>query len=162
VAEVEIEFVVVAGGAPAAQAAMASYFAELDARFPGGFDAGDAAAALAEAATMLSPPLGSFVLAMRGDAVAGCGGVQAVDEHTAEIKRMWVSPEHRGAGVGGRLLRRLEEEVVAGGRTRVILDTNGTLLEAIAMYTSHGYTPIERYNDNPYAQHWFAKQLVTR
>ena len=155
----ELEFVVVDGGHPAAQAAMANYFAELDERFPTGFDSGAATQALAEAATLMSPPLGSFVLAMRDGDVAGCGGVQSVDERTAEIKRMWVSPAHRGAGVGGRLLARLEEEVVAGGRARVILDTNGVLLEAIAMYTSRGYTPIERYNDNPYAQHWFAKDL---
>ena len=155
----EVEFVVVGGGDPAAQAAMAHYFAELDERFPTGFDAGDAMLALAEAATLMGPPLGSFVLALRDGDVAGCGGVQSVDEHTAEIKRMWVSPAHRGAGVGGRLLARLEQEVVESGRTRVILDTNGVLLEAIAMYTSRGYTPIERYNDNPYAQHWFAKDV---
>jgi hypothetical protein len=28
------------------------------------------------------------------------------------------------------------------------------------MYTSAGYSPIERYNDNPYAHHWFAKPLT--
>jgi hypothetical protein len=28
------------------------------------------------------------------------------------------------------------------------------------MYERNGYVSIERYNDNPYAHHWFAKQLV--
>ena len=41
----------------------------------------------------------------------------------------------------------------------MVLDTNGSLVEAIAMYGSAGYRVIERYNDNPYAQHWFAKRL---
>jgi hypothetical protein len=41
----------------------------------------------------------------------------------------------------------------------VVLDTNETLTEAISMYERAGYRPIERYNDNPDAQHWFAKDL---
>ena len=27
------------------------------------------------------------------------------------------------------------------------------------MYQATGYVAIERYNDNPFAHHWFAKQL---
>jgi len=41
----------------------------------------------------------------------------------------------------------------------VRLDTNATLDEAIAMYLAAGYLPIERYNDNPFAQRWFEKRL---
>ena len=41
------------------------------------------------------------------------------------------------------------------------LDTNGTLVEAIAMYERAGYHHIERYNDNPYAQAWFEKSLTS-
>ncbi len=33
------------------------------------------------------------------------------------------------------------------------------LSEAIAMYETTGYRSIDRYNDNPYAQHWFEKEL---
>ena len=46
------------------------------------------------------------------------------------------------------------------GYRRVVLDTNDTLDEAIAMYGAPGYQPTERYNDNPYAQRWFVKQLA--
>ena len=45
------------------------------------------------------------------------------------------------------------------GCLRVVLDTNESLDEAIAMYERAGYERIERYNDNPYAHHWFAKVL---
>ncbi len=45
------------------------------------------------------------------------------------------------------------------GHTTVRLDTNGTLVEAIAMYERAGYRHIGRYNDNPYAQAWFEKEL---
>ena len=47
------------------------------------------------------------------------------------------------------------------GHDVVRLDTNGTLSEAIAMYGRAGYRPIERYNDNPYAQAFFEKALRT-
>jgi GNAT superfamily N-acetyltransferase len=90
-----------------------------------------------------------------------CGGVKRIDDATGEIKRMWVHSALRGGGVGRRLLQHLEDHAVRLGRSRVVLDTNATLLEAIAMYQRAGYTPIERYNDNPYAAHWFAKALPT-
>ena len=57
------------------------------------------------------------------------------------------------------MLARLELLVGELGRTRIHLDTNGSLTEAIAMYERAGYRSIERYNDNPYAERWFAKEL---
>ena len=149
----DIVFTAVDAAGESAQWAMSQYFAELDDRFPHGFDPGDA---LEEAAVLMNPPNGVFLLAMRGDEVVGCGGVQWLDGGAAEIKRMWVSRTARGAGLGKRFLARLEDEAGAAGRRRVVLDTNGVLLPAIAMYRSSGYVDIERYNDNPYAEHWFA------
>ena len=29
------------------------------------------------------------------------------------------------------------------------------------MYLSAGYVEIPRYNDNPYANHWFEKRLIS-
>ena len=58
------------------------------------------------------------------------------------------------------MLRELEALARRLGHTRVVLDTNGTLTEAIAMYERAGYTAIERYNDNPYAEAWFEKVLA--
>lgn len=137
--------------------AMSQYFAELDARFDGGFDA---AAALEEAVETLDPPSGLFVVARVGDSVVGCGALMHLDGETSEVKRMWVSDGMRGEGLGGRLLRHLEQQAALTGRQRVVLDTNRVLAEAIAMYERNGYRAIERYNDNPYAHHWFAKDLA--
>ena len=39
------------------------------------------------------------------------------------------------------------------------LDTNRALTEAHALYRSEGYREIARFNDNPYADHWFEKRL---
>ena len=39
------------------------------------------------------------------------------------------------------------------------LDTNQSLREALLLYRSSGYREIPRFNDNPYAHHWFEKTL---
>jgi GNAT superfamily N-acetyltransferase len=152
----DLVFVTVGAASDAAQAAMRRYFAELDTRFADGFDG---AAALVEAPSAMDPPRGCFVLALVDGATVACGGVQFVDEHTGEIKRMWVDPLARGRGLGRQMLATLERVVADSGRRRAILDTNSVLAEAIAMYGAAGYHPIDRYNDNPYAHHWFEKWL---
>ena len=139
--------------------AVTQYFAELHERFPAGFDPGDA---LDEDAIAFAAASGRFVLARSELAPVGCGGIRRVDDATAEIKRMWIGPAWRGLGLGRRLLRHLETTAGELGYRRVVLDTNQTLREAIALYEAAGYHSIERYNENPYAQRWFAKDLVSR
>ena len=45
------------------------------------------------------------------------------------------------------------------GRSAVRLETNGTLIESIAMYRSSGYVEVAPFNDEPFAHHWFEKAL---
>jgi ribosomal protein S18 acetylase RimI-like enzyme len=139
---------------PAARAAVRSYFRELDERFPTGFDPGEP-----DDEQAMAPGQGAFAVATSDGEPVACGGVQPLDPGVGEIKRMWVDPAWRGAGLGSRLLRHLEEVAAELGHRVVRLDTNATLVEAIAMYERAGYRPIGRYNDNPYAQAWFEKEL---
>ena len=141
----------------AALEAMNAYFAELAVRFPEGFEPGDT---LTADAPSMRAPTGAFVVARSDDTVAACGGVLRHDDTTAEIKRMWVHSDWRGEGVGRRMLAELEAQIATLGYTDVVLDTNDTLTEAIAMYTRAGYRSIGRYNDNPYAKRWFTKPLA--
>ena len=152
----DVTFSVVPAGSPEARWAMSQYFEELATRFPGGFDPGEA---LEEAPARYEPPNGTFVLVRRGGGTVGCGALDLLDDETAEVKRMWVSPTCRGLGLGRRLLAHLEDEARRHGRSTVVLDTNASLTEAIAMYESSGYVRTARYNDNPYAQRWFRKSL---
>jgi len=138
-----------------AKAAVQSYFDELDLRFPTGFDPGDH-----HDEEHMAPGAGVFVVATSDGEPVACGGVLELEPHVGEIKRMWVHPGWRGAGLGSRLLRHLEQVARDLGHDTVRLDTNGTLVEAIAMYERAGYRHIGRYNDNPYAQAWFEKQLT--
>jgi ribosomal protein S18 acetylase RimI-like enzyme len=65
----------------------------------------------------------------------------------------------RGLGIGRRLLRELEQRAAQSESRVVRLDTNATLVEAIAMYRANGYVEVPAFNDEPYANHWFEKTL---
>lgn len=139
----------------AAEVALAHYFAELGARFPSGFEPGEA---------QVEPGARYVVGTCDGQPVV-YGGVRPIEtgpgRRAAEIKRMWVHPAWRGVGLGARMLGHLESLARSLGLERVVLDTNRTLEEAIALYERAGYRRIERYNDNPYAELFFEKWLPT-
>jgi len=141
---------------PEAVWAVEQYIGELDERFDAGFDAGDA---LEREAPHYDPPGGVFILARCDGVAIGCAGLCTLEPGVGEIKRMWVSPDHRGAGLGPRLLTELEEQSRRLGHRRVRLDTHRSLTEAIEMYRRGGYTEVACYNDNPYAELWFEKKL---
>jgi GNAT superfamily N-acetyltransferase len=134
----------------AAQAALAAYFAELDGRFPGGFDPGPPADP-----ALYRPPRGVFLMA----GALGCVALTRDRPESGEVKRLWVAPAARGQGLARRLMAAVEDHARGMGLRRLRLDTNATLTEAVAFYTREGWEPIARYNDNPYAQAWFARVL---
>jgi DNA-binding MarR family transcriptional regulator/predicted GNAT family N-acyltransferase len=135
---------------------LSTYFRELAARFESGFDVRTGDHADVEDMT---PPSSLFVIArLDGDAV-GCGGLKRVDKRTGEIKRVWTAPSARGIGVARRMLRTLEAAAREKGMKTLRLDTNRALTEAHALYRSEGYCEVARFNDNPYAHHWFEKRL---
>lgn len=136
------------------QYCVAAYYRELDERFEGGFDPGNGGYA-----GKPSGAAGAFVIARLHGRAIGCGGLKPLDASTGEIKRMWVAPEARGLGVACRLLAALEDKARQDGMTRILLDTNRSLVEAQAMYLKAGYRHIERYNDNSYADFFFEKKL---
>lgn len=136
-----------------AAACIDAYFSELDRRFEHGFDPGTGG----YAATSDDP--GWFMLARLDGRPVGCGALKRLDARTGEIKRMWIAPEMRGAGLSRRLLEALEAHARHLGMTRVRLDTNRALTEAQALYRKAGYREIGRYNDNDYADLWFEKEL---
>lgn len=105
-------------------------------------------------------PSGVFLLALdAAGAVVGCAGLRGLSPGTGEVKRMWVAAPARGRGVGAQLLAAVEDRAGHLGYTRLLLDTNGALTAAMGLYAHNGYSPIERYNDNPDATHFFGKEL---
>ena len=141
---------------PDAQWCIGQYFAELETRFDSGFEP---SRSISASAKELTPPHGLFVAArMRGRPV-GCGALKFHPDAPTELKRMWVSKEIRGVGVGRRLLGVLEAHAARAGGRVIRLETNRSLTEAIQLYRQSGYREVERFNDEPYAHHWFEKEL---
>jgi DNA-binding MarR family transcriptional regulator/predicted GNAT family N-acyltransferase len=141
---------------PAARWCWTQYFAELDRRFPGGFDP---RTSLQLDDRDLVPPRGAFLIAsIDGETVAG-GCVKTIGPRVGYLKRMWVAESARGLGLGRRLLEALETEARALSLTTLRLETNRALKEAIALYRSAGYRQVRPFNNEPYATHWFEKRL---
>jgi DNA-binding MarR family transcriptional regulator len=138
-----------------ARACLGAYFAEIDERFDGGFDLDEA---LPFDLDDMVEPEGLLLLARLGTEPIGCGALHFFGP-VADIKRMWVSPGARGLGLGRRLLAELEARARAHGVRDLRLETNRSLVEAIALYHATGFTEVEAFNDEPYGDHWFHKHL---
>lgn len=149
-------FEVVDATSVGARTALRRYVEELTDQLPHGFTVEDA---LVGAATSYNPPHGLYVLVGPPEEPLAGGAVTFLDDVRAELKRMWVSPEARGAGLAARLLARLEGLAREHGRTTMVLDTNSGLAPAVRLYERHGYARVPAYNDNADADVWFAKQL---
>ena len=107
------------------------------------------------------PARGAFLLARLHGRAIGCGGVLFEPDGTGYLKRMWVADDVRGLGVGGRLLAALEQAAREHGCTATTLETNATLVEAIAMYRAAGYAEVAPFNDEFYADLWFRRELAS-
>lgn len=139
-----------------AEFCLGRYFAELGERFETGFDP---AQSLAPTLDGFRAPSGTFLIMRLGGEPVGCGGFKPEDGGAAYIKRMWVSPTARGLGLGRRLLQELEARARAMGYRMVRLETEKALKEAQQLYRSSGYREVAPFNDEPYAHHWFEKEL---
>ncbi|WP_367138535.1 GNAT family N-acetyltransferase [Saccharothrix sp. HUAS TT1] len=87
-----------------------------------------------------------FVVARDRDGRAvGCGGLRLVEPGTAEVKRMYVAPASRGAGVATRILRALEDQARRAGVVDVLLETGTRQPEAMRFYEREGYHRIDNF-----------------
>lgn len=143
--------------APEAQRCLRAYVAELNRRAPQrGFDPSKGSTAEPH---QVRPPNGAFVIAyLRGEAV-GCGAVKHQPGNVSDVKRMWLAESARGLGLGRRLLEHLEQLAREHGSHKTRMETNDVLSEAIALYRSAGYVEVAPFNDEPFADRWFAKPL---
>src|SRR5437870_13782048 len=83
-----------------------------------GFDRG-----VAELPGEYAPPRGALLVAEVDGVPAGCAGLRPLDGDTAELKRLYVRPAHRGLGLGRRLTNSILAEARTRAYRRVRLDT---------------------------------------
>ena len=105
---------------------------------------------------------GGILVALADGLAVGMAGLRLLEPGTGEVKRMYLCPEHRGSGLGRRLLREVIGLARELGLTRLVLDTRLELKAANALYESFGFRDIQDYNQNPRAQRFMELELRVR
>jgi drug/metabolite transporter (DMT)-like permease/GNAT superfamily N-acetyltransferase len=150
----ELDVRPLAASDPAAATLLNSYAREIEERF-----VNRPACRVETVAGEYMEPGGTFLVVYDDGRPIACGGIRALPDGSAEVKRMYVVPDARSRGVARMLLARLEAEARRLGYRRLRLDTASQLHEAQALYRSSGYRAIDDYNGNAAASHWFEKEL---
>jgi ribosomal protein S18 acetylase RimI-like enzyme len=93
-----------------------------------------------------APPRGTLLLAPG----QGCVALRALDGQTAEMKRLYLRPQARGAGIGRALAAAAVAHARERGFSRVVLDTMPEkMAEAVALYRSMGFRETAAYSPDP-------------
>jgi GNAT superfamily N-acetyltransferase len=107
----------------------------------------------------LAPPRGVWLVAYLNDRPVGCGGLQALDLETAEIRRIYLDRTARGRGIGRALLAELEAHARRIGYDRVRLTTGDGQPEALGLFRSAGYREIPPFTDGRFTRYWMEKTV---
>jgi len=100
---------------------------------------------LAELARRYGPPHGCVIAAVEDGQVIGAVCLRRLNDDACEMKRLYVPPEHRRKGVAKSLVQALTEFASQLGYRVMRLDTGSFMTEALALYTSCGFTRIPPY-----------------
>ena len=96
-----------------------------------------------------APPRGRLILAVSGNRPVGCVALRPLFHRDAEMKRLYVRPAHRGAGLGRLLATTVIDAAKGLGYETLKLDTLPQMKAAQRMYESLGFRDTAAYNDNP-------------
>lgn len=114
----------------------------------------------------LAPPTGELLVARSTEepaVLAGCVGLRRLRDASgakvAELRRLYVRPAFRRAGLGTSLLLVAEEVARVWGVEAMRLDTRLDLEEARSLYLRNGWVEVPAFSDNAYAEAWYAKRL---
>ena len=96
------------------------------------------------------PPSGALLLASRDGAAAGCVALRPLEPPAvAELKRLYVRPSARRAGLGEALTEAALELARTAGYDRIRLDTLPTMAAAQSLYRRLGFREVAPYRLNP-------------
>ncbi len=75
----------------------------------------------------------------------GCGAIKPFSGHEMEVKRMFVSPDHRQKGIARTILNELENWARELGFSACVLETGKRQTEAVGLYPACGYKITANY-----------------
>lgn len=94
------------------------------------------------------PPAGALFLALAGGEAVGCIGLRPHHDESCEMKRLYVTPQARGTGLGRRLVERAIDKARELGYADVLLSTIEHKMEtAVAVYREIGFEDTESFRD---------------
>lgn len=84
---------------------------------------------------------GEFWVIEQQKSVVGTGAYYPIErgENAVEIRKMYLSPNARGQGLGKYLLEQLESAIAARGFKEIWIETASVLKEAVKLYETSGY-----------------------
>ena len=85
------------------------------------------------------------LLASAGSTPAACIGYREMSPGICELKRLYVRPTFRGAGLGAMMILSLAEKAAAAGYSRMCLETARFMKGAMRLYEDAGFVPCEAY-----------------
>jgi putative acetyltransferase len=97
-----------------------------------------------------APPEGRLLLAEYQGELAGCVALHKLEPGICEMKRLYLSPNFRGKGLGRALGEALISEARTIGYRRMRLDTVEPMMRtAVALYRRLGFREVAPYRANP-------------
>lgn len=90
---------------------------------------------------------GTFLVATHKNRVIGTGAIHRIRDDVCELKRLWLSAEYQGKGIGYRIFRELIVFARSKGYKKMWLETDCMQERAIRFYESAGFYRIQSYND---------------
>lgn len=156
-------YAIIPAAGPADLADAARLFRAYAASLPIDLGYQDFEAELAKLPGKYAPPAGALLIARAPDGAAiGCVAMRPLgDEGICEMKRLYVTPEARGVGLGSALIAAILGAARDAAYREMRLDTLPTMRAAIGMYKQAGFQEIAAYYPTPVAETLFLGLLLT-
>ena len=105
---------------------------------------------------------GCFWCLFDDEELVGMIAVRCIDNinEIAELKRLYVLPEHQGKSYGGLLFRLAMDYTKEQGYKIIRADTRHDRAASLHLIENYRFRRVERYNDNEFAELYFELDLT--
>ena len=80
-----------------------------------------------------------LIIEQSNRSIIACYGLYKINDNTCELRKMYLTKNMRGKGIGKKMMEDAFTEAKKLGYNKMILETNSVLKEAISMYKKFGF-----------------------